>query len=82
MKTPYFILISSALAGVASAAVVTDTIVQNRSYNWSHTAGAVASQSTEASGGVASRAIDGNYDGFWAGGSITHTDSGSAGNYW
>lgn len=35
--------------------------------------GGAASQSSTASGGIASRAIDGNTDGDWSSGSVTHT---------
>ena len=44
-------------------------------------AGGIASQSTTASGGVASRAIDNNTNGLWTSNSVTHTDSSSA-NWW
>lgn len=37
--------------------------------------GKTASQSSTAHGGVASRAVDGNIDGVWANGSVTHTSN-------
>jgi VCBS repeat-containing protein/autotransporter-associated beta strand protein len=43
--------------------------------------GATASQSTTGSGGVPSRAIDGNTSGAWSGSSVTHTDNGNY-NWW
>ncbi|MCW1923867.1 discoidin domain-containing protein [Luteolibacter arcticus] len=48
--------------------------------NWAREAGATASQSSVLSGGAASRAIDGNIDGNWGNGSVTHTNTGS--NSW
>ena len=50
--------------------------------NWAGEAGVVASQSTTTYGGVAQRAIDGNRDGHYAQGSVSHTDSSSLGNWW
>lgn len=38
--------------------------------------GAIATQSSTIHGGVASRAVDGNTDGHWAGSSVTHTGYG------
>ena len=49
--------------------------------NWARESGAVASQSVTAYGGLASRAIDGNRNGSWYVGSVTHTD-GSSNNWW
>jgi autotransporter-associated beta strand protein len=48
--------------------------------NWTQEAGVTASQSTTYGGGVASRAIDGNTNGNWGAGSVSHTDNGS--NSW
>lgn len=48
--------------------------------NWTQEAGVVASQSSTYSPGVASRAIDGNTNGNWGAGSVSHTDTGS--NSW
>ena len=82
IKNISFLTITSSLIGVASAAVVTDTVVQNRTTNWSHLAGVTASQNTTGAGGVASRAIDGNYSGIWANNSVTHTaDDGNTGSW-
>ena len=41
-----------------------------------------ATQSTTGSGGVASRAVDGNTSGIWNNGSITHTQGGASLNPW
>ncbi len=41
-----------------------------------------ATQSSEASGGAPARAIDGNTNGAWGGGSITHTDPADAAPSW
>ena len=43
---------------------------------------AAASQSTTAAGGVPERAIDGNTNGSWGAGSVTHTDGTTANNWW
>ncbi|MCW1923157.1 discoidin domain-containing protein [Luteolibacter arcticus] len=48
--------------------------------NWAQQAGATASQSSTYAGVVASRAIDGNTEGNWNGGSLSHTDTGT--NSW
>ena len=70
-----FLAASSALAGILPAAVVTSGFVQNKVTNWSQQPGVSASQSSEASGGVASRGIDNNRNGAWSGSSVTHTDN-------
>lgn len=70
-------VLSLGLTGLLPGAVVTSGFVQNKVTNWSQQAGAVASQSTNASGGVASRAIDNNRNGAWSGGSVTHTNNGA-----
>ncbi|BDS06932.1 hypothetical protein NT6N_19720 [Oceaniferula spumae] len=83
MKTQINFFLGAALISTASAAVVTDTVVQNRRLNWSHMPGATASQSSTGSGGAASRAIDNNYSGAWADGSVTHTAGTTAiGDFW
>ena len=66
---------SLALSGILPAAVVTSGFVQNKVTNWSQETGASASQSSDASGGVASRGIDDNRNGAWSGGSVTHTNN-------
>jgi len=43
---------------------------------------ATASQSSTAFGDIASKAIDGNTDGIWANGSVTHTDNTTTTEYW
>ena len=50
--------------------------------NWTQEAGVTASQSTTTFGAGASRAIDGNRNGDFNTGSVTHTDAGSLGNWW
>lgn len=42
----------------------------------------IATQSTTAYNGDASRAIDGNTDGFYNNGSVTHTDTETSGTWW
>lgn len=76
------ILLSAALAGSSSAAVTSGTTILNRSVNWTQLAGATASQSSEAAGGLASRGIDGNTNGQWAGNSVTHTDPADTTSWW
>ncbi|MFC7339518.1 PA14 domain-containing protein [Haloferula chungangensis] len=49
--------------------------------NWTQEPGVTVSQSTTAYDGEASRAIDGNRDGNYSGGSVTHTENVS-GNWW
>lgn len=49
--------------------------------NFAREPGVVATQSSVSSGGVASRAIDGNRDGYYWSNSTTHTD-GNANNWW
>ena len=49
--------------------------------NWALDASAVASQSSTGWGGAAERAIDGNTDGNYNAGSVTHTNHGTD-NYW
>jgi hypothetical protein len=44
--------------------------------------GNVATQSSTSNGGVASRAIDGNGDGFWSSRSCTHTDESKSSPWW
>ncbi|YCM43133.1 discoidin domain-containing protein [Verrucomicrobiaceae bacterium 227] len=66
---------SLALSGLLPAAVVTSGFVQNKVVNWSQQPGASASQSTNASGGVASRGIDNNRSGTWGNDSVTHTNN-------
>ena len=51
------------------------------STNWAAHPSAVATQSTTGYGGVASRAIDGNTNGAYGAGSVTHTNN-QAGTYW
>jgi hypothetical protein len=81
-STPYTLAVFSGLISLSSAAVVTNGFVQNRLNNWSHLAGATASQSSLQAGGVPSRAIDGNYSGAWGDASVTHTDNGEANGWW
>lgn len=66
----------------ASGAVVTNNFVQNEAINWIQVGGASASQSSTQAGGLAPRAIDGNYNGSYPGGSVTHTDNGEANGWW
>ena len=65
----------------ASGDVVTNSFVQNIGINWALLDGVAASQSTEQAGGVAPRAIDGNYNGSYPGASVTHTSNAEA-NGW
>ena len=53
-------------------------------YNWALASefGSVAENSNTTHGGVASRAIDGNTNGVWRNGSVTHTGSGNADSSW
>ncbi len=71
-----------ALAGSSMGATITNGFVLNKGGNWSHLSGATASQSSTGSGGLASRAIDGNYNGLWSGGSVSHTSNDGTGTYW
>ena len=77
-----FFFSSLAFGLVAKADLVTSTFVQNKAANWSHAPEAVASQSSTNGAGVASRAIDGNYNGAWNGNSVTHTLPADATAYW
>ncbi|MGB0991897.1 MAG: discoidin domain-containing protein [Akkermansiaceae bacterium] len=80
MNTQYTFAILAALSGVASAAVVTNPFVQNAPTNWSHLAGVTVDAS---SANVANeRAIDGNYDGVWGNGSVTHSADNGDPNSW
>ena len=49
---------------------------------WNAARAGTASQSTTDNGGVASRAIDGNTDGNWGNGSVTHTGNTPIDNEW
>lgn len=49
--------------------------------NWARDAGAVVRQSTNSSGGVASRAVDGNVDPVWGNDSVTKTRN-KLGSWW
>ena len=49
--------------------------------NWTQEDGVIATQSSTRSGGVASRAIDGNRDGIFSNDSVTHTRD-SEGSWW
>ncbi len=69
-------------AGSAGAALITNSFVQNKERNWSRDAGATASQSSTNGAGVASRAIDGNYNGAWNGNSVTHTLPTDTNSWW
>lgn len=66
----------------ASAAIITNSFVQNKAVNWAQLEEATASQSSTQAGGVAPRAIDGNYNGAYPGGSVTHTNNGEANGWW
>ena len=66
----------------ASGDVVTNSFVQNIGVNWALLDGVAASQSTEQAGGVAPRAIDGNYNGSYPGASVTHTSNAEANGWW
>ncbi|BDS07808.1 hypothetical protein NT6N_28480 [Oceaniferula spumae] len=71
MKHTNLLILATALSGSASAAVVTNPFVQNKIQNWSHQPGVTVSAS---SANVPSeRGIDGNYDGRFNNGSVTHT---------
>ena len=78
------VILSSAILPLtaASGAVITNDFVQNKTINWSHITGVAASQSTVQASGVAPRAIDGNYNGTFSGGSVTHTDNAEANGWW
>ena len=67
---------------VAKGELVTSTFVQNKDRNWSRDEGATASQSSTNGAGVASRAIDGNYNGAWNGNSVTHTLPADVNPWW
>ena len=69
-------------AGSAGAALITNSFVQNKERKWSRDAGATASQSSTNGAGVASRAIDGNYNGAWNGNSVTHTLPTDTNSWW
>lgn len=73
-----FLILSSA----ARSEVVTNNYIQNLPLNWTQLKGVTASQSSLQAGGVASRAIDGNYNGSYPGGSVTHTDNAEANGWW
>lgn len=77
---------SGALTGTATITVNVTNVVEgiNLALSQNHTqaAGATASQSTTAGGASASRAIDGNTDGLYSNGSVTHTDSAATGAVW
>lgn len=70
------------VVGTVSGEVVTNSFVRNIAANWARVDGATATQSSLQAGGVASRAIDGNYNGAYPGGSVTHTDNGEAEGWW
>ena len=61
---------------------VPDGINLARPINVTQESGSVATQSTTAWGGVPERAIDGNTDGVWGNGSVTHTDDAASGAVW
>ena len=82
MKLTALIPVTVFPLAAASGAIVTNSYVQNKAINWTQVAGATASQSTVQAGGVASRAIDGNYNGSYPGGSVTHTDNGESNGWW
>ncbi len=75
-------LTSLFFAGGAFGAVVTNNFVQNLAINWTQSDGVTATQSSLQAGGVPERAIDGNYNGSYPGGSVTHTDNGEANGWW
>jgi len=76
------VVINFALVGSSIGATITTGFVMNKGANWSHLPGVTASQSSLGSGGVPSRAIDGNYNGQWSGGSVSHTSNDGTGTYW
>lgn len=82
MKISVFVSTFVLFVGAASAAVVTNSFVQNIAVNWSIADGATASQSSLQAGGVASRAIDGNANGAYPGNSVTHTSNTEANGWW
>ena len=72
----YSVVVSNSVDLVASSPAQLQVFFLN-----SARAGAAAQRSTD-NGGVASRAIDGNTDGNWGSGSVTHTGNTSVDNEW
>ena len=82
MKISNFASFFFLAVSASSGDVVTNSFVQNIGVNWALLDGAAASQSTEQAGGVASRAIDGNYNASYPGGSVSHTSNAEANGWW
>ncbi|BDS06931.1 hypothetical protein NT6N_19710 [Oceaniferula spumae] len=77
------LILSAALVGSASAAVVTNAVVFNKTpSNWTYEGTVTASQSSTGAGGVASRAIDNNTNGVYNNGSVSHTAANGDPNSW
>lgn len=82
MKHLLFTSLIILAVGSLSGKVVTNNFVQNSAVNWSRFEGVVATQSSLQAGGVPSRAIDGNYNGAYPGGSVTHTSNDEENGWW
>lgn len=57
------------------------TLTEPSAINWALAPGVSANQSTTALGGLAGRSIDGNTNGHWGSGSVTHSNNAS-GSWW